>query len=469
MDATLTRAQGSFSNGKPAEIELVVETTQPKVVEAQLEQARTTALKIVGRPLVIFRGEIIHTLYQEELTSMLTFRQEGDRSVADLDPNELAIVVQEMAGKVNREPKDATFRFAGGVLSVATESEDGLKVDVSASVEAIRKAAITENRNVELVVKITPPAVASKDMDKMGIKERLITAGTVYGDTGLDRQYNVRLAVERLDGTLIPPGSTYSFNEALGPTGIEDGYRYGWGIISTATGGHETVKSEAGGICQVATTMFHAAFNLGLRIDERTEHIYWIPRYGRPPLGKTGLDATVDGSGSATTLDLKFTNTTKHWLAIEGSYDGMNMYFSIWGTDPGWTVEVGEPEISNIVYTSTQVVRIIDKGLEVGEEVWTESAQDGFDVTVRRIVSSGGKVLDDMTVVSHYRPAQNVIRYNPATTPTPQATVPGAGTPSATEPGATAPAEGTPPAEPVPTATPGGEPDPRATEPKPAG
>ena len=78
--------------------------------------------------------------------------------------------------------------------------------------------------------------------------------------------------------------------------------------------------------------------------------LYWIPLYGQAPSGITGLDATVDTDVG---LDLKFKNTTNNWMAVVASADGTTVRFALWGTDPGWTVNVDDPVVSNVVKADT--------------------------------------------------------------------------------------------------------------------
>ena len=418
LDETLRRVQRALDGMQTGSIDLAVVETPPRVVEAQLAEAKATADRILSGPLTIVHDRESVTLDVKTLTSMLAFRVVGDKTVAELDEKALAEIVTEMAKKIDRQPRDARFRFVGGRVELIAESEDGQTVQVGPSVEAIRESALGSHRIVPLVVAVQQPKVKSSDLSKIVIRDKIIEASTVFGDTGLERQHNIRLAVSRLNGVVIPPGQTFSFNEALGPTTVKDGYKVAWGIISTP-GGHETVQSEAGGICQVSTTLFHAALWAGLRIDERKEHLYWIPRYGQPPLGKTGLDSTVDGSGSADTLDFKFTNNTPNWIAVEGRTDQMKMYFALYGVKPDWTVEVSEPVITNVVKADKTVVRQFDPALKPGQEVWVEVAQDGFDVSLTRIVRQGDRILDEYVIKSHYRPAGNVIKYGPPPTPSP--------------------------------------------------
>ncbi len=449
---TIRRVQRSLGGVSTAAVELAVIETPPRVVESQLMAAKETAQRILSGPLTIVYDRESITLDIKTLTAMLSFRQEGGNTVAELDEKALREQIVKMAERIDRKPQNARFRFVNGRIELVAESQEGRTVEVGPSIQAIREASLGDLRIVPLVVKTEAPKVQSSDIAKIDIKEKIIEAATRYGDTGLERQHNVRLAMSRLNGVVIPPGETFSFNEALGPTTLKDGYKTAWGIINTPDG-PQTVPSEAGGICQVSTTLFHAVFWAGLRIDQRYPHSYWIARYGEKPLGRVGLDSTVDGSGSRDTLDFKFTNNTPHWLAIEAWTDSMNIYFALRGTKPSWTVEIGEPVISNVVKVDKSVIeRELDTTLKPGQEVWVETAQDGFDVSITRTVRDGDRVLETYTVKSHYVPARNVIRYNPAPTPGPTPTdqsgaAPTAGPTPTGQPAATP----TPPPAPTPT------------------
>lgn len=446
IDAVLGKAIDRIDAVAVETIDLPVAETMPRVNEAQLVAARESAERILSKSLTVRYEGVVVALDVGALASMLSVREQGGRTIAGLDENALSDVVKGMADRTNREPREAQFKFRDGKVQLITESRDGLTVDVAASVRAIQQQSLTGEREAKLVVRVTPPKWRGSDIGTIAIRDKIVEAATVYGDTGADRQHNLRLAASRLDGIMLAPGETFSFNKALGPTTLADGYKMAWGIIRTENG-HQTVPSEAGGICQVSTTLFHAALWAGLSVDQRTEHLYWIPRYGKPPLGKTGLDSTVDGSGSPDTLDFKFTNNTPNWLAIEARTDGMNLHFALWGTKPSWTVEVGEPVITNVVKTDPAVRREYDETLRPGEEVWVETAQDGFDVSVVRVVREAGKVIYRYEVKSRYRPANNVVRFGPEVPATPT------GTPTA-NPSTAAPPAGTPVPAAPPTATP---------------
>ena len=142
----------------------------------------------------------------------------------------------------------------------------------------------------------------------------------------------------------VPPGGMFSFNAEVGPTTLEAGFEWGFGLTTGANGGAHTVPSVAGGICQVATTLFQAAFWGGYQLEERYWHLYWIPAY--TSRGLVGLDATVDADSG---LDLKWINPTDQAVLIQASADAEHITFKLYGQQPPWTVRVDDPIVSDRV------------------------------------------------------------------------------------------------------------------------
>ena len=297
---------------------------------------------------------------------------------------------------------------------------------------------------------LEPTATATPILyDPARLVDRLGSAQTSYAGSIPERAWNVELAAKRLDGTKVPPGGVFSFNQAVGPTTLKAGFKIGYGI-TIKDDRPETVPSVAGGICQVATTVFQAAYWAGFPFVERHHHLYWIPRYGQPPSGRTGFDATVDDPG----VDLRFRNTTDDWIRLNSWFDGAHVGFVIRGVDPGWDVEVGKPRLSDVVKTSPEVVRQEDPTMPAGRQLDVEHAEDGFKVTVGRLVKLDGKVIDEYVFTNSYRPSRNVVLVGTkGATPTPAAVTPTPAPPTQTTPA------------PTPTRAPGRPADGRATVP----
>jgi hypothetical protein len=277
------------------------------------------------------------------------------------------------------------------------------------------------------------------------LKDRLGTAQTSYAGSIAERAWNVELATRRLTGTRVAPGEVFSFNEAVGATTLKTGFKVGYGIRSSGDR-PQTVPSVGGGICQVATTVFQAAFWAGLPFVERHHHLYWIPRYGQPSSGRTGMDATVDDPG----VDLKFRNTTGDWIRLDGWTDDQNVGFTIVGVDPGWRVEASQPAVTNRIPTSQAPVRQYDASLPAGKELWVEHAEDGFTVRMTRRVLRGEALVDEYAFTNRYQPSRNVLLVG-GRAPSPAQRAPQPAAPAAPEPTAAPPAPAAPaPAAPAP-------------------
>ena len=155
---------------------------------------------------------------------------------------------------------------------------------------------------------------------------------SVFTGSPAARVHNMALAASKLDGSIIPADSTFSMLQALGPITEDDGYQK-----SLIIWDDQTVEGIGGGVCQVSTTLFRAAFWAGLPITERNQHTYRLHYYemdGSPP----GFDAAVFNPG----LDLKFINDTEQPLLIQARFNEQNatLTFILRGEDSNRTVEM---------------------------------------------------------------------------------------------------------------------------------
>jgi vancomycin resistance protein YoaR len=119
-----------------------------------------------------------------------------------------------------------------------------------------------------------------------------------------------------------------------------------------------------------------------------------------------GLDTTVDQEAG---LDFQFKNDTSANLLIQTSTDGTNVHFALYGIPPSWKVRVDQPVITNLVKTDPKVVVQDDATMPKGQQVYTEAAQDGFTVTIRRTVTDVAGDSRQLNLRSNYAPAHNVI------------------------------------------------------------
>jgi vancomycin resistance protein YoaR len=285
------------------------------------------------------------------------------------------------------------------------EGVNGQQMDSQASLSMVMDTflGLNDSNRIEFPVATSPPPALPADLNDLGIRSLIAESSTPYGAGNVpEKKHNIELAASLLNGTVVLPGQVFSFNAEVGAMTTDAGFQIAYGIAND-NGDLRTVPAEAGGICQVASTVFQPVFWAGYQIERRSTHSYWIPSYASR--GMVGLDATVD---STTGLDFRWMNNGPSAVLIEAVADGDNFTVRLYGTQPDWTVEVAPPEITNIVEASQEEVMQEDSSLPAGQQLRIERAQDGFDVTiVRKVHQSDGEVRE-LVLSAEYGPSRNV-------------------------------------------------------------
>ncbi len=328
-------------------------------------------------------------------------------------------------GPVEVPVREPVLRYVDGKVTVETEGQTGIAIDKEATVRNIIDSLLGGQPNAEMVLIETEPEMNEEAIAAINLDDVLAESATYYGDSSDARRHNVETAAALQDGWMIAPGEQFSFARYVGSVDEDHGFVTGFGIVDDPeTGGVTTAPVVGGGICQVSTTIFQAAFWAGLQIDERYTHPYWIQAYGEPPKGMKGLDAMVNIEDSGS-LDLQFTNTTDNWIAVDVVADGTTVEVKIRGVDPGWNVEIAEPLIYNEIDPTLETRYEDSSELPEGQQLQVEYAQPGFTAEITRtITAEDGELLDVSTVVGTYAPSQNTILRGtgaPEASPSPEA------------------------------------------------
>jgi vancomycin resistance protein YoaR len=248
------------------------------------------------------------------LARLLDLPRDGASRLAIAGPGADAFF-RSLAARVSRPPTDATFDVSGDRVQVVP-SRDGTELNIPVTARALLRAALRPaNRVATLTLARSAPEVTTQDALAMGIDTRMAGYKTYYSGT-TDRITNLQLGVQALDGTLVPPGGTFSLNGAIGKRTVERGFRPAPVIV-----GNEYAEEVGGGTSQVATTVFNAAWEAGLRITERHPHSLYISRY------QLGRDATVYWPS----LDVKFVNDTKSWILVKGIAESDGIHVVLYG------------------------------------------------------------------------------------------------------------------------------------------
>src|SRR5262249_13304389 len=162
------------------------------------------------------------------------------------------------------DPKDASFAVDGGVAHVV-RAEPGRQLDPQTAAFAVAGAARKlSERDAPLRLAVVQPELTTAKAEALGIHRELTSFTTQMGASSSNRIHNVHLMADFIDGTLIKPGETFSFNKVVGPRTADRGFLEGQQIV-----GSLTLPAIGGGVCQTATTLFNDAFEAGLPILER--------------------------------------------------------------------------------------------------------------------------------------------------------------------------------------------------------
>ncbi len=394
------RLAESFAALSSTPVEVPVQPIPPQVKEDDLAPAQKQMEGMLASPVTVKYGSKKWTLDKAKLAGMLSFQQSKDSSgklkvQAVLAADNAVAWAKEVAKEVNQDPQNVRMAWNGGKVAITSPGRPGVSVETEKFAAALNTTLSKPDRTMDLPVLVIQPA-GTGDPSRLGIKELVTRSTTSYAGSIPARAHNIALGSQRIDGTVVPPGGIFSMNDTVGDVTEATGYQLGFAII-----GANTVPDFGGGICQVVTTVFKAAFAAGFPVVERTNHLYVIDHY----VPVLGVEATIYQPG----VDMKFKNDTNQYILIEAKTDGSNVTVSIYGTKPDREVVIEEPVIKNVVPTDRTLIRQESPALPKGTQVMTEAAEDGMDVTVYRSIRSGGKEVRRDQIFSRYRPARNVL------------------------------------------------------------
>jgi len=400
-------------------VDLVVHETSPTVTD--VEEARWLAEALLSGPITLSfspedggaGGEVYEwSLSPSQLAEMVLITEETRADGTGrvwLVPNQdkWTAYLNQLAAEINRPARDARFELDPntGIITVLQPSQEGWTLDLPQALASVVALPAHPTNYIELPVAITAPSVPMEEAYNMGFTDLVAEATTYFKGSSEARVRNIRVAAENFHGVVVPPGAVFSFNEYLGPVTAEAGFE-----DSLIIRGDRTAVGIGGGVCQVSTTAFRAAFFGGYEIVERWAHGYRVSWYetGSGP----GLDATI----YTPDVDFKFRNDTAHYLLIQTFTDKAagTLSFRFYGTPTGRLVTLEGPFEENVVPHGPDVYQE-DPTLPEGTVKQVDWAKDGVDVTVRRTVTERDTVIHQDTFFSRYQPWRAVYLVGTAT------------------------------------------------------
>ena len=340
----------------------------------------------------------------------VTMRDEGDDWHYDVrvDLSAHASFLGSLSPPLSISTVDGRFDFdpASGQLTVISPSSAGRRLNVEGTIKRL-EAAVFEplNRRVSMVFDPLEPRYPNNvTAAELGIKELVAESTTYYWGSWQNRRSNIALGAGKLHGIIVAPGEEFSFNHHLGDITPQAGYLEGSVILGGAT-----VTGIGGGICQVSTTMFRAAYSGGYAITERNSHGYRVGYYEYAGVGP-GLDAAI----WQPEVDLRFQNNTPYHFLIESSFLGAQdaLQFRIYSTRH-WNTVIESPIIREIV-PAPEELYVENSDLYLGQIQQIDYSADGADVWVyRNVYATDGSLVKRDQAFTRYSPWQAVFEVAP--------------------------------------------------------
>jgi vancomycin resistance protein YoaR len=391
LRAAFLRAEARSVTALPAR------ETKPKVTEREVRRAvRGFAEPAMSYPIRLTAADQRFTVTPDVLGEYLTMRPDGSgRLTPRLDAKGLRVdpAVARPLSELPAEPRNATLSLDGDRVVADDDARSGVQVTDKALGKAVLPLLTKSgtDRAGEIAARVTRPQVTAENAERLGLTEKM-SSFTVDFEPAPYRTRNIGRAAELINGSVVMPGGTWSFNRTVGERTEENGFVEGVMILDD-----RFAKAPGGGVSAVATTVFNAMFFAGVKPVEYGAHSFYIERYPE------GREATV-AWGS---LDLRFTNDSGHALAIQAEATDTSVTITFLGTRTYDEIESVTGPRKN--------VKQPEKKVSTDAKCVPQTPLEGFDVTVERVFHRDGEEVRREPFRTHYTPRDEIVCEDPAT------------------------------------------------------
>lgn len=375
--------------------QLPLKSVPPKVTTSHVIKAKQALENILNEPVQLIFQTKKWIIDIKQLLTLLDLTN-GESL---LNEDQITLYLEQIAKDLDQPVQEGQFDFDPQTKRVAAfkPSLEGRRLDMNKTYQLLTDAVNANSpKTINLPVEIVKPKIQTSDINNLGIQELLGRGISNFAGSIENRIYNVNLTASKINGVLIPPGETFSFNQTIGDISAATGFKPAF-VIKEG----RTVLDDGGGVCQDSTTLFRAVLNAGLPVVKRTAHAYRVSYYeqGFPP----GLDATV----FYPSVDFQFKNDTPAHILIQAYIQGLTLYVDLYGTSDRRVSNLTRPVITNQTPPPPEL-RQDDPNLPKGTVKQVDWAAWGAWVTFKRTVTRNGETLAQETWVSNYKPWQAV-------------------------------------------------------------
>lgn len=362
-------------------------------INSQFTSLVPSSYEILEDKVIIKKGtrgiEIKADVLKESLLESINNRSFEPIQVGVIVSEPAAIDIEKIHDEVYKAPVDAYYTTDPFEIH---ESEDGL--DFAISLDEAKALLETEQEQYEIKLKVLKPSVTTDQIGNEAFPDLLATCTTTYITSKVGRTTNLKLASSKINGYVLMPGETFSYNDVVGERTIEAGFQMA-GVYSNG----QEVEGLGGGICQISSTLYNIAVKSNLEIVERENHLFLT---GYLPAGQ---DATVV-YGS---IDFKFKNTRNYPVKIVSTVDGGYVTMKMYGLK-----EENEPTITfETVYHETLYPKTVYQDtttLAPGQTRVQSSGRNGCKSTTYKVVKQNGVVVSRTELSSDtYRAMDKIV------------------------------------------------------------
>lgn len=339
---------------------------------------------------------------------------EKDKKIFDLtataDEKSIQEQIDAISKEINQDPVKNSVKFTPNEQEMFTyiEGHDGKKVNSEELLKQIKESLSDEKNEETKVINIPVTAIPheSKSIEELKQETSLIAKFSTVSSNNANGNSNMALAMRKINGTVLQPKETFSYNNTLGDTTSPAG---GW-LPAGAIENGKLIQSYGGGICQGSTTLYGAVLRAGLEITERSEHGF--------PIGyvNIGQDAAV----SSGWLDFQFTNNYDTPIYIKSYMYGVTLTVEIYGKKPAeWDEITVSSQTTQVISPPAEQI-IQDNTLPKGERVVEKEARTGYRATAQRhYYKNGALIKSEDLQSSYYAPVQGIVKVGTKEPPAP--------------------------------------------------
>ncbi|MGX1267201.1 VanW family protein [Streptomyces phaeoluteigriseus] len=391
LDAAIGALRAPFLRGAADSVTVLpARETKPRVTTEEVRRAvREFAQPAMSAPVTLTVGDKRCTITPAVLGKYLTMRpDDAGRLTPELDSKGLrgAPAVTGALNSLPTTPRNARFGLEGDKVVVAADARAGIEVTDKALGKAVLPLLTKADgaRTGKVTTRQIQPEVTRENAAGLGLTEKM-SSFTVNFEPAAYRTTNVGRAVELINGSVVMPNETWSFNRTVGERTKANGFVEGIMILDD-----RYTKAPGGGVSAVATTVFNAMFFAGVKPVEHGAHSFYIERYPE------GREATV-AWGS---LDLRFTNDS-----------GKAVYIQAESTDTSVTVTfLGTKKYDKITSVKGPRTNVQQPAKKVGttDQCVPQTPLEGFDVTVERVFSNDDREVKREPLRTRYTPRDEI-------------------------------------------------------------